>query len=918
MNLKRNLLSVALASAALMAASAAQAQTATSTARDTKSDAKQLDSVHVKGIRRGIERSIDTKKNSTSIVEAVSAEDIGKLPDVSIAESIARLPGLAAQRVAGRAQVISVRGLSPDFSTTLLNGREMVSTGDNRSVEFDQYPSELLSGVTVYKTPDAGLIGQGLSGTIDMQTVRPLNFQDRVIAVSARGQHNSLGAASNQDAFGNRFNASYIDQFANRTWGVVLGYSHSDTPIQENQVGLYEPWQQLGANWRPGVPAGTFYSDGIKALRRTGYQKRDAIMGTLEFRPNDAWRSTLDVLHSEAHQEDTANQFEVNLSGYNGTNPYVPLAITNAQVNGNGTFTGGTVANVYPLVRAMYNDRKDKIDAFGWNNQFNVGAVKLSADASWSRAKRNELNLENNTQLASPALDTLGLQIRADQFSQINPTRDYSDPAKLFVTNTIYGSGYGKAPRVVDELKSYRLDANFAAPQALRWIKDFDVGINYADRKKEKHQPEANINLGPQGATTIPADLQYGLVDLGFAGVGYIPSWNVPGVVSRFMTFNPSETAAGYLVAKAWTVNEKITTTYAKANIDTQLGSVPVRGNVGVQVQHTDQSSSGLAYLPPGVVTPYTTGKKYSDVLPSTNLAFSLPYDQTVRVALAKQVARPRVDQMRASLDFGVDTNTGKPGGSTGNALLDPWRANAFDVSYEKYFGSKAYVAAAYFYKDLTSYIVTQTDFNHDYTTEVAGYVPPASCNGNPCPAVLTHGSYTRPVNGKGGKLQGLELTASLPLDMFAPALRGFGVVASASFTDSNISIPPDPDQQSSVGSAPIALPGLSKRVYNFTAYYENNGFEARINNRRRSDFIGEIGNFNGNRTLRYVVGENITDAQVSYTFGDDTSLKGLSLLLQANNLTNEAYRTYAGTKDRPLENIEWGRTYLLGVSYKF
>ena len=132
-----------------------------------------LNTVTVVGIRKGIEDAISVKKNSDSIVESISAEDIGKLPDVSIGESIARLPGLAAQRVAGRAQVISVRGLSPDFATTLLNGREMVSTGDNRSVEFDQYPSELLSGVTVYKTPDAGLVGQGLSGTLDMQTVRP-------------------------------------------------------------------------------------------------------------------------------------------------------------------------------------------------------------------------------------------------------------------------------------------------------------------------------------------------------------------------------------------------------------------------------------------------------------------------------------------------------------------------------------------------------------------------------------------------------------------------------------------------------------------------------------------------------------------------------------------------------------------------
>ena len=153
------------------------------------------------GIRAGIESAISVKRDSTSIVEAISAEDIGKLPDVSIAESIARLPGLAAQRVAGRAQVISVRGLSPDFSTTLLNGREMVSTGDNRSVEFDQYPSELVSGVTVYKTPDAGLVGQGLSGTMDMQTVRPLSYRRiRRRIVGMRGQHNSLGSAADCDA----------------------------------------------------------------------------------------------------------------------------------------------------------------------------------------------------------------------------------------------------------------------------------------------------------------------------------------------------------------------------------------------------------------------------------------------------------------------------------------------------------------------------------------------------------------------------------------------------------------------------------------------------------------------------------------------------------------------------------------------
>ena len=119
------------------------------------------------------------------------------------------------------------------------------------------------------------------------------------------------------------------------------------------------------------------------------------------------------------------------------------------------------------------------------------------------------------------------------------------------------------------------------------------------------------------------------------------------------------------------------------------------------------------------------------------------------------------------------------------------------------------------------------------------------------------------------------------------------------------------------MGSGDIDLPGLSKRVYNLTAYYENDGFEARISQRRRADFIGEIGNFAGNRTLRYIVGENITDAQLSYAFSESSSLSGLTVLLQASNLTDSAYETYAETRDRPLEYIKWGRTLLLGGSFR-
>ncbi|MEF9420434.1 TonB-dependent receptor [Xanthomonas citri] len=920
---KRSALSIALAVA--MAPTWAAAQTAAPAhASDTQQGASEqtagavtdLDKVQVTGLRRAIEGAISVKRDSTSIVEAISAEDIGRLPDVSIAESLARLPGLAAQRVAGRAQVISVRGLSPDFSTTLLNGREVVSTGDNRSVEFDQYPSELVSGVTVYKTPDAGLVGQGLSGTVDMQTARPLSYNERVIAIGGRYQRNSLGKAANVDPYGNRFNVSYIDQFADRTIGLTIGYAHTDMPIQENQVGLYEPWQQVNAQrQRPGVADGVYFTDGIKALRRTGNQKRDGVMATLQYRPSNAWTSTLDAFHTEAEQIDTANQFELNLSNYNGG--YTPgLNISNVRVNDRNTFVGGDASGVYPLVRGMYNKREDKIDAFGWNNEITAGSVKIVADLNYSKATRDELNLENNLQRAPmPQLDTVGVSVVGNGFSQLSPGMNYSNPDELFLTNTIYGSGYGKVPRVEDALKGARLQASFPMPEALSWFSDLDVGVNYANREKQKTQPEGNITLGAQGEATVAADLQYAPVNLGFAGLGSLPAWNVPATVARYMLFNPSDDAS-FLVSKAWTVEEKITTAWLRANINTEWGEVGVRGNIGVQLQSADQSSQANywdASQPAGSeVRPIDDGKTYRDWLPSLNLAFQFPYEQTLRFAMAKQVARPRVDQLRASLEFGVDTSTGRPGASGGNPMLDPWRANALDISYEKYFADRAYVAAAFFYKDLKSYIYTQSRDNYDFSALVAGYVPPPGSA-----PVLTTGTFSAPFNGKGGTLRGVELTASLPLELIFAPLEGFGIQASATFNDSDVKIR-DPESASSVGDGEISLPGLSKRVYNLTAYYEHKGFEARVSQRRRSDFIGEIGNFNGNRTLRYVVGENITDAQISYNFSEASSLSGLTLLLQASNLSNSPYRTYAETKDRPLEYIEWGRTFVLGVNYKF
>jgi TonB-dependent receptor len=859
-------------------------------------------SVTVTGIRRGIEDAISVKKDATSIVEAISAEDIGKLPDASIAESIARLPGLAAQRVAGRAQVISVRGLSPDFATTLLNGREQVSTGDNRSVEFDQYPSELLSGVTIYKTPDAALVGQGLSGTLDLQTVRPLNFSKRTVSMNLRGEKNSLGGIANVDGKGDRFSVSYIDQFLNRTLGVAIGFAHMDSPVVAYETGIYEPWKKtVGVT---GVPAGTTFTEGMKALGRSGYNRRDGLMGVIQYRPNKQWTSMLDLYASRAKHEDTANQFEISMTNNGGNGP---ISATNL-VTDNGALSSATINNVYPLVRGMYTRRQDDIRALGWNNELRLSGVTLVADASWSKAKRDETQLENNLQLGATSLagnlDTIGLDFNQGTYPLMTPGRDYSNPSQLYVRNTVYGTGYGKTPYVEDELKSLKLTANIAATGALEnWFSGFDVGANYSDRSKFKRQPEGAINL--TGAPTpVASDLQYQPVGLGFAGIGYIPAWNVPGVVSQYMSFKPTSTE-NYLISKAWDVSEKISTAFVKANIDHDFGAFTMRGNVGIQAQHTKQSSDANYWdgtAPAGQqVKPIHDGKSYNDYLPSLNLAFGLENDQTVRVAMAKQIARPRVDQLRSALDFGVSDVTLKPGASGGNAQLDPWRAKAFDISYEKYFGKKAYLAAAFFFKKLDTYIFTQTQV-YDFSQ----YIPGTKAN-------TPFGDYKAAYNGKGGNMRGVELSGSLPLNMLTPVLDGFGIIASGTYTDSAITIE-DPD--GSIGQN-IPLPGLSKRTTNLTVYYEKAGFETRLSQRKRSDFVGEIGNFAAERSLRYVVGESILDLQIGYTF-QDGPLKNMGVVLQANNLRNAAYETYNGSRNQQLEYQKYGRTVLLGVNYKF
>jgi len=306
--------------------------------------------------------------------------------------------------------------------------------------------------------------------------------------------------------------------------------------------------------------------------------------------------------------------------------------------------------------------------------------------------------------------------------------------------------------------------------------------------------------------------------------------------------------------------------------------------------------------------SPITDGKKYNDVLPAANLVFELPAQQSVRLGAAKEVARARMDQLAASFDFGVSQSTGLPAATVGNPKLDPWRATAFDISYEKYFAKKAYVAASLFYKDLKTYIYSQTIDGVDYSALTAGLPP-----GYAKVPINSTGFETIPLNGKGGRLDGIELTASAPGELLTDWLQGFGAIVSLSQTDSSIRV------QGAVAGADtqnIPLPGLSKTVWNATVYFEKYGFSARVATRYRSNYIGEITDFSGSRALEYVRHEQITDLQTSYEF-QKAPLLGLSLLFQVNNLTNTPFIDYATDTHRIRDYETFGRDFFFGFNYK-
>lgn len=912
------------------------------TAMAQEENAMVMEEVIVSGYRQSLQNAMDIKRDSTSIVEAISAEDIGKLPDTSIAESLARLPGLAGERRNGRVSGLSVRGFNEDYVATTMNGRELLGIGDNRGVEYDLYPAEIISGAVVYKTPNGTLVNQGLGGTVDLRTRRPLDT-DSVIVINGSLEQNGLKSANPDfDDQGHRLALSVSEKFLDETFGVALTVASMESPIQEEQ---FRGWGYPEIQYEGETVA---ILGGLDNFVRSSMLERDTISGVFQYAPNDRLTMTLDALYIDFKDSQVFRGLEEGGPVWGVGDNFEVLAVED------GLVTEGQYQGFHTVIRNDGEVKEAELTTFGLNVEYllteNWG---LELDVATGESSRDIINIESYSGVGRANTDTQGAPAaRSFRMTSTGATYgphsdvtmpDYSNPdlirlagpqawgvgiAPLVGGNANAQDGFVNFPAIDEELTTVRLGASGEVDWSI--INGVEFGVNYSDRTKGKVNSGAYL-IGPgfydeagniiQEDRPIPEEYIVGTADLSTFGLGSMVAYDGVGLYEDgvYTEIDAAKYEAGRL-GDTWEVSEEVITLFSMAEYEVGIAS----GNIGLQYISTDQSSTGYeTYNGDGgvvVATPVSGGDEYSNVLPSFNLNLALADGHTLRFAAARTASRARMDDMRPNYTVGFNFDDARRtsdqpdfsawNASEGNPTLRPIEADQVDLSYEYYFADDGYVAAAVFYKDIANWHLDATeevDFSEYF---IAGYHDADLPEGAEFASI--RGPSTSVVEAGSGTIQGYELQGLFPFHLIHESLDGFGITASGTWVDKGEIV------NDGVTSD---IPGLSTEIYQLTAFYERAGFEFRISGSKRNAYLTEFYGLSMALTETEDQGAELWDAQIGYNFSESgiAALDGLTVRLQAQNLTEEDTVTADSADPRRITLYQgFGTNYLLSVNYKF
>ena len=869
--------------AILLAAASGLTLAAATGAYAQATDTAQVEEVVVTGVRKSLRDALAVKQGSDKVVEAISAKDIGVLPDVTIAESIARLPGVNATRDRGNDSQAVVRGLGARLVLGTINNREVASSEPDRNVRWEIYPSEVVTGVQVYKSQSADLVAGGVAATINISTLDPLDYTGPSFVGRAGPVYYSGGKdIPNYDRVGYRASGSFVHKF-NDDLAIVLGLTGQR---QKNGYPSFTGWGYNDHQARPPAGASDFTGDlnGDGKLDATPWgaqlsvsridQKRTGVSTGLQWKPNDAFQLKGDVLYSKIKIDELQDQTvwgRNNWGNWNNGN----AGDYNAPGSSYTIVDGSVVAATLPFssvttVLSHYTEDKELLVG-GLNGKWTAGMWTVAGDVSYSKAERENTWKAVRTEAypTSTSFDT-----RAGKTPTI-VTSQASSTLPQFANQ--WGSHDGPE-HLTDELKAAAFDVTRDLGEGA--IKSLQFGGRMSDRTKDHDR--FSFSPAPSGAT-VPANLFTSYT---------VSSVNVPAVLTgNFDAIAAVAYGAGAFnlsnatedLAQRWSVNEKVTEGYGMANFGADgFGGSWMSGNVGVRVVHTKTSSDGYQQATgSSSLRAVTVDHDYTDILPSANLKLDFQEGRVLRLGLAKVVARPPLDELRASRTL---TSWAPFTGSAGNPKLDPFKALQFDASAEWYFRPEGLIAASYYYKDVDSYIGwKQTPVTFAGTTY----------------------AVSSPTNGGSGHIQGVELAFQTPF-FFAPGLlSNFGIYSNYAYVDSNL-------KEFSPVNNPLDMTGLAKHTATVDLWYANGPVEARLGYKYHSPMTVIYG-WSG-ADLQTLKTEKTLDFSSSWQINETIGVR-----FQVNNLTNEALRMYRDNKpDRIGRYDVYGRRYLFDVTVKF
>ena len=964
MILKRNVLVMALASAGLTMAfgvqaaadnTGAQTTPGTSQQASTASNdngngstsqattnpksqaqlAKSLSTVTVTGFSSSVEKSIDYQRYADTLQSVVTAADIGGLPDQSIADSLTHLPGVSAERIAGQASQINIRGLSGDFILTTLDGREQPSTSGTNYIEFDQYPSELINMATVYKTSQASLIEGGVAGTIALQTANPLdNTKDQSLNIDARGSYDGQAHdVPNANPVGYRLSVAYQGKFLHNTLGIGLGFADMYQPhVAEQFVGEASDGSLYTLNKNSSQQA--YLPEGYQLQQNGGEERRRGYLGTVVWKPTDELQLTADTFFSKFFNSSFG--YGLRSQNFYGNN----AQITNPVLSSLGTVIGGTVSTNPPGTGGNQFSNETTADNYtkhqsvfsgGLNMKWHHGNWHVESDISMSRATSNEINVDTTADPYS-GLGTGNPQLMAQSTTFQFKGRNIGDvsvanPGLYTNLNDMALSRYGVYPYIYhDRNKAFRTAVQYDLPEnPVFSAVEAGVYLNNhtynADREVYVYGSEWNTSpVAGEPPLTIPSSAAQVTCWKGkFSGFPCFLTLNGPAILAAHgIVANPVKniTDQSWSEIQSGSVNEKTRDLFVMGDIDAQLFGHELTGNVGVRVSRQSQYSYGLQQVGNGEgvlivdgngnssmdYAPLKSGKTYTDYLPSMNLIYHLTDNDQMRFAAAKVLSRPPINTMLAGAGSWVSNGQYNVWGGT-SPLLNPLRATQYDLGYEHYFDdSTGAVTAGVFFKKVNSFIQNVTYNNFDFAS-VGITVPNDPATGKP----YANGQYQTSYNAKGGDVRGIE--ASFTKTHFLPGIwSGLGFDANLALTNSNVHNPTNLAGPTTY----IGLPGLSKRVASAAVFYDDGTFSARLSANYRSSFLSNTQIAVNNQLVTFAA-ETVYDFQASYNI-----TKQLSVVYQMLNMSNQPTKTYFGGNPQQTGTIQYfGRTSYLGVNFK-